>query len=186
MRRTLIGAVVALGLALAAAPAALGAGTVENFREHIDVVIEDFDLCGFATTAHIQRTVVEKHTTGADGLLYIDLLIQDSDTFTSTDTGAMLVVTSAERSRDISVTAGDNTITETFALTGTLFFRDGDNNLINKRAGRIIYSDVINLNGTPNDDSDDFLESFSIDFVAGPHPFAEGGITCDSAEQVFG
>jgi hypothetical protein len=57
-------------------------------------------------------------------------------------------------------------------------FRDGDNHLINKRAGNIIYSDTFDADGNP--------VSFTFDIVGGPHPFAEGGIFCDSAEKAFG
>lgn len=98
----------------------------------------------------------------------------------------VLTVIGNETSRDITVRTDGERIYDTYQLAGTLLFKDTAGHNIDQRAGRIIYTDVINLNDTLEDDSDDFFESFTIDFVGGPHPFAEGGITCDAATQVFG
>jgi hypothetical protein len=178
MKRMFLAAVAVLALSLGIAPAALGAAPIDRFRDHFDITIEDYDACGFETTAHFVGQNFGRVTAGEDGLDEVVLGTIYRATFTSAD-GRQLVQDVRETSRDLVVTDnGDGTITETLSLTGTLFFRDTDNHVINQRAGKIIYSDTF--------DEDGNLVSFTYDIVGGPHPFAEGGIFCDSAEKVFG
>jgi hypothetical protein len=178
MNRRVIGIGIGLLFAAATAPGALGAAPIDRFHDHFDVTIEDFDACGFETTAHFVGQNVVRVTAGEDGLDKVAIEGSFRATFTSVD-GRQLIQDGAEASRDLTVTDnGDGTITETYALTGVLFFRDGDHHLLNMRAGKIIYSDTYDEEGN--------LVSFTYDIVGGPHPFAEGGIFCDSAEKAFG
>ena len=178
MDRRVTGIGIGVLLAVAAAPAALGAAPVDRFHDHFDVTIEDYDACGFETTAHFVGQGVGRVTIGENGLEYVMSGGSFRSTFTSAD-GRQLIQEGAEASRDLTVTDnGDGTITETYSLTGTLFFRDTDNHVINRRAGKIVYTDTFDEEGN--------LVSFTYDIVGGPHPFAEGGIFCDSAEKVFG
>jgi hypothetical protein len=184
MKRIILSAVALLGLCLSSAPAVFAAAPDDRFRDSWDFV-DDVTICGFDVTAHFTGHIVGlvKPDPGSLDTLQFGSFIQN--TFTSAD-GRQLLETVAETSHDLVVRTDGERIYDTYSVTGTLVLKDGNHHTLDQRAGRIIYTDVYNLNGTPDDFSDDYLESFTIDFVAGPHPFAEGGIFCDAVDQAFG
>jgi hypothetical protein len=187
MRRIALAILTVLGLTLALVPGPVAAAApLDRFHDRWDFVVDDFDLCGFNTTAHFSGQQIGLVRADPDNLDTLLLSRHVHTTFTSTDTGKMLVITGDETSSDLVVTTDGVRVYDTYQLSGRTIFANGDGTILDQRAGRIIYTDVINLNGTPDDGSDDYLETFTIDFIAGPHPFAEGGITCDAAEKSFG
>jgi hypothetical protein len=158
---------------------ALGAAPVDRFHDRYDFIEEDVKLCDLVLTIHFQGSlsgVVKVDETGA----WLATIAQLGHyTLTNEANGKVLINHFAGSSMDESVVDnGDGTITVTYAIQGAGIFRDPSGRPIVQGTGRIIYADTIDLNGTPDDNGDDFLSSYEIPFIAGPHDYPDGGSLC--------
>jgi hypothetical protein len=182
-RLGLVGAIVfafmTTGNALAAAP-------VDRFQDRYDFFEYDRTLCDLVLTIHYRGSlsvVVRADDTGT----LLGTASQFGDyTLINEANGKVLVNLFAGSVIDHSVVDnGDGTVTFTYAIAGVNVFRDPSGAPIVEDTGRIIYADTIDLNGTPDDPSDDFLSSSEIAFIAGQQDFPTGGSLCTAVRAAL-
>jgi hypothetical protein len=175
-------------IALLALPASAAAGgrVLEHIRDSFDFTVDDFDACGITVTAHFKGSANIIVRSDAPNLDRLQLGQHADFTYTNEANGHVMTAHLDLNSSDLLVTDnGDGTITDTYAVNGRTSFTDTAGKVYLSTSGRIVYADTINLNGTPDDGSDDFLQSFEILQIAGQHPGAEGGNFCNAANALL-
>lgn len=177
--RTVLGlAAAACLIGLTAAPAA-AEKPFENVHDRFTVSFEE-ELCGIEG---VQTTVtVQEHFKGRIGKNGFPLFqgnAKSTVTWFNPETDRSATLRDRSNFRDISVTDnGDGTITVVSQTTGIpVEIRQDDGTVGLKDVGRIVFSTVLDYNGTPTDTEDDEFISQEILSISGPHPEAESDFT---------
>ena len=172
---------------LAVVPGVLaGTPILDRFHDSFDFTVDDFNACGTTVTAHFVGRAVFIVRADDPNLDRVQIVEHFEFTYSNLANGREMTLVLDLNTPDLLVTEnGDGTITETYAATGRSAFVDGDGRIFLMSSGRIVYADTINLNGTPDDGSDDYLQSFEILQIAGPHPGAEGGNFCRAVDALL-
>lgn len=99
---------------------------------------------------------------GPDGFGHFSMTYVNRGVYTNTDTGATFTTTTTARESDLRIVDnGDGTITITGAMRGTTVVRDEQGGVVGIDSLRTTFESVRDLNGTPEDWSDDTEVSFT-------------------------
>ena len=169
---TLAGWLAASGVVSAAPPETLHFKIDETFLD--DPMTTDDDLCGIPVTTRVVG-ISNLHISVTEAG-FVDFKGNDNVTVTWTSnlTGKSISNRVTQAFRDTIKDNGDGTITITTAVTGIperLITANG-RTLIKDR-GRIVFVNIVDYNGTPEDPSDDTFIDGYIASVSGPHPEAD-------------
>jgi hypothetical protein len=100
---------------------------------------------------------------------------QGTITITNPETGKSITSGFTGANKDLTVVDnGDGTITVRTAVTGIPEeIRLSDGTVAIRDVGRVVFSTVLDYNGTPTDTDDDEFVSQTIESISGPHPDLE-------------
>jgi hypothetical protein len=176
--RMLLGVAAAACLVgLTAAPAA-AEKPFENVHDRFTVTFEE-ELCGIDVETTLSVNDHFKGRIGPDGFPLFQGNSNTTVTWYNPETDRSVTEHDRGAFRDISVTDnGDGTITVISQNTGVpeeITLDDGT--VAIKDVGRIVFSTVLDYNGTPADADDDIFISQEIVSISGPHPEAESDFT---------
>jgi hypothetical protein len=173
-----------LGLAAAAAclvgltatPAA-AAKPFENVTERVTDTFEE-EICGIDVDTTISFVDHYLARTGPNGFPLFQSSGHGTTTWYNPETGLSVTVNNSGGFKDLSVTDnGDGTITvitQTVGVPEEITLDDGTVAL--KDVGRVVFSTVLDYNGTPEADDDIFI-SQEVLSISGPHPELESDFT---------
>ncbi len=164
----------------AASPA--GAELIDRGHDHIVDNFSD-ELCGVPVDVHVDIIDNFSERIGRNGLpMFLDTG-RGSFTNTNPANGKTVVVSFAGPSKDVRVTDnGDGTLTVLTQVSGVPEkIRVPGSPPLSIDAGRIVFSNLIDDNGTPAFPDDDKLISRDVVFEAGPHPDLDSdfGLFCE-------
>jgi len=176
--RTLLGiAAVACLVGLTAAPAA-AEKPFENEHNRFTLSFEE-ELCGIDVETTVTVKEHLKGRIGSNGFPIFQSNANATVTWYNPETDRTVTLRNRSNVKDLSVTDnGDGTITVVQQATGIpeeITLDDGT--VAIKDVGRIVFSTVIDYNGTPTDTEDDEFISQEILSISGPHPEAESDFT---------
>lgn len=176
--RTVLGlAAAACLVGLTAAPAA-AEKPFENEHNRFTVSFEE-ELCGIDVETTVTVKEHLKGRIGPNGFPLFQGNVNATVTWYNPETDRTVTLRDRSNFKDRSVTDnGDGTITVVSQTTGIpieITLDDGTVGL--KDVGRIVFSTVIDYNGTPTDTEDDEFISQEILSISGPHPEAESDFT---------
>lgn len=176
--RTVLGlAAAACLIGLTAAPAA-AEKPFENVHERTNVTFEE-ELCGIDVETTVSAVNHFKGKIGPNGFPLFQGNGNGTTTWYNPDTDRSMTFSNRGAFKDLSVTDnGDGTITVVSQTTGVpeeITLDDGT--VAVKDVGRIVFSTVLDYNGTPADAEDDIFISQEIVSISGPHPEAESDFT---------
>ena len=155
-------AALAAGLLLAGSPAT--AAAPDRFTEPIDFAFTEDDFCDSAgLTVEIAVTGekrVKVTQRGTDSLPHFSRHLTVERVFTNNATGAFFTTRDVAHFQDLHVADnGDGTLTVVNFGTGFSMMFDPDGRIIGKDTGQTRWESIIDLNGTPDDFTDDELIS---------------------------
>ena len=151
-------AALATGLLLGASPAT--AAEPDRFTEPIDFTFTADDFCNIdGLTVEIVGVGEERGQVmerGSNSLPYFSSHVTLERVFTNAATGAFFTTREVTSFKDIHVTDNpDGTQTAVHFGTGFAMMFDPDGRIISKDTGQIRWESIFDLNGTPDDFSDD-------------------------------
>lgn len=175
--RTLLGSAAAACLiGITSAPAA-AAKPIENVTERATETFQE-EVCGIdveTTVSFVDHFIAR---IGPNGFPLFQGSGRSTVTWYNPETDLSVTVKSSGSFKDLTVTDnGDGTITVVTQVVGVpveVSLEDGTVGL--KDVGRIVFSTVLDYNGTPEADDDIFI-SDEILSISGPHPDAESDFT---------
>lgn len=168
-----LSALLACGLLLAMIqPAA--AQPIERSHEHI---VETFpgEICDIPVTITIDIIENIHVRLAKSGFPLFQSTGQGTITITNPETGKSITSGFTGANKDLTVVDnGDGTITVRTAVTGIPEeIRLSDGTVAIRDVGRVVFSTVLDYNGTPTDTDDDEFVSQTIESISGPHPDLE-------------
>jgi hypothetical protein len=151
-------AALATGLLLGASPAT--AAEPDRFTEPLDDTFMAEDFCDIdGLTVEIVRSgeeAVQLMKRGPNSPTYWSSHVTIESVFTNTATGAFFTTREVTHFKDLHVTDnGDGTLTAENFGTGFAMMFGPDGRIIGKDTGQTRWESIIDLNGTPDDFSDD-------------------------------
>lgn len=181
--RAFIGLAAAACLtALTAAPAA-AEKPFENFHDRGTETFEE-NLCGIDVVTTVSFVDHFMGRIGPDGFPLFQGHGRGTATLYNPATDLSITIDHRGGFKDLSVTDnGDGTITVITQVVGIpVEIEHADGTVALKDVGRIVFSTILDYNGTPADAEDDIFISQEIISVSGPHPDAESDfeLFCDA------
>lgn len=187
LRNVVVAASAACFTALAIAPAAVAQPLVNDHNRATEMLNEE--ICGIqveTTVSYVDHTIGR---IGRDGFPLFQGSGRTNITYYNPATDLSFDYQVRGSFKDLSATDnGDGTFTLVTQNTGipeqvTL----ADGTVAIKDVGRIVFSTVLDYNGTPADTEDDEFVSQEILSISGPHPEAESDFTlfCSTVEDAL-
>ena len=174
--------VLACGLLLAMVQPAAAAKPLERSHEHI---VETFpgevcDIPVIVSVDIIENIVVRL---AKSGFPLFQTTGPGTITLTNPETGKSITVRFTGNVKDLTVVDNeDGTITVRTAVTGIPEeVRLSDGTVAIRDVGRVVFTTVLDYNGTPTNTEDDEFISQTIESISGPHPDleSEGELFCE-------
>ena len=177
-RIVLLATVLASAAVLAAAPTASARLIERSHDRGTDTFAEQ--LCGIDVITTVQFVDNSHARIGPNGFPLFQSTGRATVTWTNPATGLAVVnEVRGTNFKDLSATDnGDGTVTVRTAVTGIpeqIILPDGT--VAIKDVGRVVFSTVLDYNGTPADAYDDVFISSSTESISGPHPEYDSGFT---------
>jgi hypothetical protein len=182
-----------LGIAAAASPVVLTAAPATAEKPFEDVLIRftapyEEKLCGLDVETTLSAREHLKGKIGPNGLPRFHGKVSTTVTWYNPETGRSLTSRDRSNFKDLSVTDnGGGTMTVVWQTTGIPFeIRLDDGTAALKDVGRIVFSTVLDYNGTRTNANDDEFISQEILSISGPHAAVGSNFTMYCSTVVAG